>query len=226
MKIINVEKQVLDRVSNLVLFVGKAHIQDINEQEISAYLKTSWAKLSAEIKLAQPDKHPKLKMILTSIKNAGVSISKYPPSIESVFKRVEKKTEPFRVNPIVDVFTGITCELGVSFGAYDMDKMDGQINLRISSGKEEFVPINSAEIELTDENEIVYADNQDVLERNFVWKQADKGKISQNTTNIIFFCELFTQMGVSEIDQAKQTIQNRLKILLNATDLETEAITT
>jgi DNA/RNA-binding domain of Phe-tRNA-synthetase-like protein len=224
MKIINADAQVLSKIPNLVLFVGKANINNPNEEQISAYLKTSWEKLAAEITLAQPNKHPRLEMMLAAIKNAGISTSKYPPSIESVFKRVEKKDEPFKVNPIVDVFTGITCELGVSFGAYDNDKIDGQISLRLSPGNEEFLAINSTETELTDEDEIVYADENDVLERNFVWKQADKGKISQDTTQIVFFCELFTEMGMEAIDEARQTIENRLKTLLNASELESELI--
>ena len=222
MNIISVKPKVLEKIPNLILFVGRANIQNPDEEQISVYLKTSWEKLAAEIKLAQPNKHPRLEMMLSTVKKADISTSKYPPSIESVFKRVEKKDEPFRVNPIVDVFTGITCELGASFGAYDVDRIDGQINLRFSKGNEEFLPINSTTTELTNEN--VYADDQNVLERNFVWKQANKGKINQNTSSIIFFCELFTDMGVAAVDEAKVTIVKRLKTLLNATEVETETI--
>ena len=71
-------------------------------------------------------------------------------------------------------------------------------------------------------NEIVFADDNDILTRHFLWRQSDKAKITENTKEFIFVCELLSDMGEDVIEKAKALISSRFRSLLGVESLEIE----
>ena len=68
--------------------------------------------------------------------------------------------------------------------------------------------------------EIIYADNSDVLTRHFLWRQAEKGKITAESARCVFLCELLSSMGEETVLSAKTLIEERFNSLLGATVAE------
>ena len=79
----------------------------------------------------------------------------------------------FNINPIVDAYNAISLKYGIPMGTYDISKLKGNIELRLAKKGEEFVGINSKQIERTSANEIVYADELGVFCRS--WNDKDSG---------------------------------------------------
>ena len=100
-------------------------------------------------------------------------------------------------------------------GAYDVPQLEGGLQLRVSEGGEAVNAIGKTENNTTIPGEIVYSDDIEVITRQFLWQQADKGKITDSTKNVVFVFELLTDMGQAVLDKTVNTIEEKFSVLLN-----------
>ena len=63
-------------------------------------------------------------------------------------------------------------------------------------------------------SEIVYADEADILTRHFLWRQAEKGKITRASTHCVVICELLAAMGEDTVQSAKNLIEEKFSAVL------------
>jgi DNA/RNA-binding domain of Phe-tRNA-synthetase-like protein len=49
------------------------------------------------------------------------------------------------IHPVVDVYNLWSARLGLSIGAFDVDRIQGSVSLRVTNGNERFRPIGTAE---------------------------------------------------------------------------------
>ena len=77
----------------------------------------------------------------------------------------------------------------VPVGGDDIDKVEGDIVLRLASGTETFRALNSEEIKNPKLGEVVYCDEKEVLCRRWNWRECDKSKMTETTKNVILVVE-------------------------------------
>ena len=58
-------------------------------------------------------------------------------SIEALLKRVSKGGEIGPINPLVDIYNGLSLKYGIPVGGEDIDKFEGNVRLTLASGDEE-----------------------------------------------------------------------------------------
>ncbi|MFH1179278.1 MAG: phenylalanine--tRNA ligase beta subunit-related protein [Candidatus Bathyarchaeota archaeon] len=181
---------------------------------IHTYLGESWNKLAGETETHGHSSHPLIAQWRKALQDAGVSVKKFPPSIQAIAKRTQRVEAPFSVNPIVDTYNAVCMDLVIPGGAYDVDQLRGGLKLRVSEGGEAFTSIGVCEKSSTLLGEIVYSDDAEVITRQFLWQQAERGKILDSTRNVVFVFELLSGMGQDIIENAYQTIETRFSTLL------------
>lgn len=211
-----IDQKVYDLIPNLVVISGTVSVGNPDEAKISTYLKDSWNKLKGEVAKTGHKEIPNVTHWRNALINAGVKIKDFPLSIEAIAKRTQNSDQPFSINPIVDTYNAISMDLILPLGAYDLLEIEGNLQLRVANGPEDFYTIGSINNDPTLVNEIIYSDDKIVLTRQFLWRQADKGKITNQTKNFIFVSELLSDMGEEQIAKAQKTIEDIFRDLLGA----------
>jgi DNA/RNA-binding domain of Phe-tRNA-synthetase-like protein len=116
----------------------------------------------------------------------GVNPNKFPPSIKSLLKRIDKGGFPF-INSVVALFNYISIKYLIPCGGDDVDKIEGNLHLGFAKGSEIFVPLGSPEKENPEPGEIIYYDDktQNVMCRRWNWRNGDFSKINPETKKIV-----------------------------------------
>jgi len=114
---------------------------------------------------------------------------KYRSSIEALVKRSTKGDLLGSINNLVDLYNYTSLKYILPLGGEDLDKVEGDIVLCLADGTERFVPIFSDVVEHPKEGEVIYRDDQDVMCRRWNWREADKTKLTKDTTNAVFVTE-------------------------------------
>lgn len=121
----------------------------------------------------------------TALRAAGVDPADHPPSIENLLQRAHAEATP-RVGPIVDLANAISLKHLVPIGAHDLDKLRGDVQVRLARGDEFFTGLGETAVTLVPKGEPVYADDREVRTRWWVGRQGDRGKVTAATRNVLF----------------------------------------
>ena len=111
----------------------------------------------------------------------GIDPTKIRPSSEALLRRVLQGKEIPLINNVVDTYNLASIITLISMGAYDLDKIRGNIFIRKSTG-EEFIGIGSKKIRT--ENHIVIADEEKIISI-YPYRDSEYTKITDETRNII-----------------------------------------
>ena len=131
-------------------------------------------------------------------------------SIEAMLKRISKGNSIGTINPLVDIYNGISLKYGVPVGGEDIDKFDGDNRLTVAEGGEEFVTYGSDKSEPPYEGEVVYKDNAGAICRCFNWRESVRTMLSEETTNA-FMC---IETVAGEKDDVLDAALDELKTLI------------
>ena len=81
---------------------------------------------------------PMTDLTRTMYKRVGIDPTKTRPSSEALLRRI-RRGDPFpRINGVVDVINWTSVETQMSFGVYDLDKIQGDVTLRLGRDGEEY----------------------------------------------------------------------------------------
>jgi DNA/RNA-binding domain of Phe-tRNA-synthetase-like protein len=163
--------------------------------EIEALLTETLLDLKRSFNAEKVQDHPRIKPWRTAFSKLGISGSKFPSSIESMARRV-LKGDPFpRINPLVDLYNSLSLKYLVPMGGHDLDTLKGDIHLQFAEGWEPFTPMGGGERTAVQKGELVYRDDDEVLTRNWVWRQCEKDKASEKTKNIFIPIDVLGEVG-------------------------------
>lgn len=139
-------------------------------------------------------------------KSFGSKPKKYNSSIESLCRCVVNSKMLNRISPLVDLYNFISLKYLLPAGGDDLDKVDGRIRLTVSKGDEKFNALNSSEITYPKVNEVIYKDDVEVLCRRWNWRECNKSKFTENTTNAILFIEALDDTNLDELENISKEL--------------------
>lgn len=112
------------------------------------------------------------------------------PSVDALGRRFTKKGTLPRTNPAVDSYNAVSVRHGLPAGAFDLDHVTGDVDIRYADGSEEFTPLGEPD---TAENpkpgEIIYADTTGVLTRHWNHRDAHRTRVTEDSTRVAFVLE-------------------------------------
>lgn len=111
----------------------------------------------------------------------GRSNKKYPSSPESLIRLFFAKGIVPQINPVVDIYNIVSLDTRLSLGAHDVDRVSGNIVLRMTNGSERFVPLGSSTPVPVSSGEYCYIDDSNDVLCMLEHKQCEKTKIGRNT---------------------------------------------
>lgn len=199
----SIQRELFDVLPDLTIgvVVAKGVDNRHSSSEIEELLDQTISELKKNFNIEKPQDHPRIKPWRTAFSKLGISGSKFPSSIESMTRRI-LRGDPFpRINPLVDLYNSISLKYLVPMGGHDIDTLKGDIYLKFAEGWERFTPMGGDETMIVPKGELVYRDAQDVLTRNWVWRQCEKDKATENTKNIFIPIDVLGEVGRERADE-------------------------
>ncbi|MPY34250.1 hypothetical protein FNH09_24330 [Streptomyces adustus] len=120
----------------------------------------------------------------------GTNPRRIRPSVDALGRRLAKKGTLPRINPAVDSYNYVSVRHGLPAGAFDLDHVTGEVEIRYADGSESFTPLGEPDtVENPRPGEIIYTDTTDVLTRHWNHRDAHHTRVTEDSTRVSFVLE-------------------------------------
>lgn len=146
-----------------------------------------------------------------AFRTLGINPNKFMCSIEALLTRIAKGKGFPHINAVVDLGNAVSIQYDLPIGAHDMDTVPEALTVRAAREGDHFTPFGSDETETPQPGEMVYVSGQEVRTRRWTWRQSEIGKITENTQNLLFPIDGFTDINKETVLEARETLAQLLK---------------
>lgn len=114
----------------------------------------------------------------------------YRSSVEALLKRARGGSKPLpQINNLVDIYNYISLKYHLPFGAEDLDKLEGNIELGFAQGHEKGIYLGSDVEDTCYQGEVIYKDIVGFICRRWNWREGERTKIEPETKNAVLVVE-------------------------------------
>ena len=145
-----------------------------------------------------------------AFRKIDINPNRYPCSAEALFKRLSKGKDLPHINPLVDLNNAISLKYTLPMGTHSLDGIEDNIMMRVAPPGDTFIPLGTNKIEEPDEGEVVYAVGKDVRTRRWTWLQSEHGKITDQTRDVFFPIDGFTDVNKDTVNKARTDLAIRV----------------
>jgi len=212
MSCFQVEKQVFERLPQYCLGVVVARgidnrsanpaIERMLEEEVQSFFSRFQDCNIREL--------PNIKAYRQAFETLGMNPNKFMCSIEALAKRVQKGGHLPHINPVVDLGNAFSLRYQLPMGAHDISKLEGDMEIRFSTGEDHFLGMGETEAEQMPEGELVYVSGHTVKTRRWIWRQSDDGKITGDTDFVLFPIDGFGDVNQDQLLLARDELAQLL----------------
>ncbi|MEV2211651.1 phenylalanine--tRNA ligase beta subunit-related protein [Streptomyces sp. NPDC050997] len=133
---------------------------------------------------------PRIEAWHTAYRSFGTNPRRIRPSVDALGRRLAKKGSLPRINPAVDSYNAVSVRHGLPAGAFDLDHVTGDVDIRYADGTEEFTPLGEPDtVENPKAGEIIYADTTGVLTRHWNHRDAHRTRVTEDSAHVVFVLE-------------------------------------
>ncbi|MFJ9608566.1 B3/4 domain-containing protein [Kitasatospora sp. NPDC101176] len=120
----------------------------------------------------------------------GTNPRRVRPSVDALGRRLAKRGALPRINPAVDSYNAVSVRHGLPAGAFDLDRVTGDVVIRRADGTEAFTPLGEpGTVEHPAPGEVVYADAVGVLTRHWNHRDAHRTRVTEDSSRVVFLLE-------------------------------------
>lgn len=178
--------------------------------EYLSYRKDSIQSLLQKYDGINAKQEPIVQGFYTLHDKVGVKRRKNPPASETLIKLLQKRHDLPSINKLVDIYNIISCQTQIALGAHDIDKIDGDVTLRLQDGTESFVPLGSDEPQPIKAGEYSYIDDANDIICHLEIRQVNKTLVDENSKNIYFIIQGNEVTPDSLLEDTAQTLIERI----------------
>ena len=132
-------------------------------------------------------------------------------SIEAMLKRVSKGGIIGCINPLVDLYNGVSLRYGVPVGGENIDAFQGDMRLTVAEGGEDFVTYGSDKSEPPYEGEVIYKDDAGAICRCFNWRESVRTMLTEDTVNAFMCIETVSEADVPRMLEAQAALKQLIE---------------
>lgn len=118
--------------------------------------------------------------------SVGVPRRKNLPASENLIRLLIKREDLVHINKAVDIYNIISIDSKLCLGAHDIDKVSGNVSLKITDGTENFIPLGSGESKPVASGEYSFVDDDNDVICWLDIRQVDKTKVTQKSKNVLY----------------------------------------
>ncbi|MFF1546098.1 B3/4 domain-containing protein [Streptomyces sp. NPDC058291] len=133
---------------------------------------------------------PRIEAWHAAYRSFGTNPRRVRPSVDALGRRLAKKGVLPRINPAVDSYNAVSVRHGLPAGAFDLDHVTGDVEIRRADGAETFTPLGEpGTVEHPQPGEIIYTDATDVLTRHWNHRDAHRTRVTEDSAHVAFVLE-------------------------------------
>ena len=201
-------QDLFDRFPSLV--AGVAFVVGVenstSDEAVSAMLAAQERAILESYEPSTLSTHPHLASWRAAYSAFGTKPARYNCAVELLLRRVLKDGKVHGINKIVDICNYVSMKHVLPVAALDVDRIQGPVEVRFSTGGERFLPIYAAEAESSEPGEVIYTDDLEALSRRWNWRQCDKAKITETTSRVLFTTEGINQVARPAVEETLEEL--------------------
>ncbi|AZB41953.1 hypothetical protein CEF21_06410 [Bacillus sp. FJAT-42376] len=127
-------------------------------------------------------------------KKAGTDPNRYRPSQEAIFRRIKKQQYLETIHSAADINNFFSMEYQIPIGIYDLDRLSGEIEIRVGTDKDSYEAINGRDVSM--EKKILSADRNGAFGSPYV--DSKRTAATRETVNALQLVYLTPSMSETE----------------------------
>jgi DNA/RNA-binding domain of Phe-tRNA-synthetase-like protein len=140
----------------------------------------------------------------TIFKKVGTDPSRYRPSVEALYRRIKKQDYLHTINSAADLNNFFSLQYEVPIGIYDLDKINGAIELRVGKSGDEYTGINGRLINM--ENKLLTSDTTGPFGSPFV--DSERTAVTEASQNAVQVIYLKPSLSVDQCEKLVQSLMD------------------
>lgn len=173
-----------------------------NRGSIDTLLRQAIEDARARFQGTNLKEHPAIACYREAFCKLGYNPNKFMSSIEALTLRIAKGGAPPHINPVVDLVNAVSLEYTLPMGAHDLDSVAGDLAVRFAREGEPFTPLGEPQTEAVPAGELVYADAREIRTRRWIWRQNERGKVTEASRRVFFPVDGFNDVNRQAVEQA------------------------
>lgn len=157
------------------------------------------------------EENPRLESWRAALRRFGVDPAEKVPSVQALVEAVLAGRTLGYHNTVVAISNYVSLKYLMPSGADDLDKTVGDLSVRRAKGDEVYVAFDSNEVEPPVPGEIIYADEEKVMCRAWVWRQGVHTAVDVDTRNVTINLDVLPPASMSEAQAAAQELSDLVR---------------
>ena len=156
--------------------------------------------------------HPKIVAWREAYRAFGAKPKEHLSSVENLYRRVLGGAELRHINTLVDIYNYISLKYMLPVGGEDLDEVQGDIRLTFAQLNEPpVVLLGDKDPRAPKEGEVIYRDGIGAICRRFNWREADRTKLTEGTTNAVLVIEVLPPVAKEEVEEAVDELKTLIQ---------------
>jgi DNA/RNA-binding domain of Phe-tRNA-synthetase-like protein len=164
---------------------------------------------------------PRIASWHSAYRRFGTNPRRQRPSVDALTRRLGRTGRLPRISPLVDAYNLVSVTHVVPAGAFDLDRVDGDIAVRFAAPGDVFRPLGEPDtVEQPHDGEVVYADASGVLTRHWNHRDADRTKVTPASRRVLIVVEAIDAAHHATVDSAADDLAGLLSPHAKAVTVE------
>jgi DNA/RNA-binding domain of Phe-tRNA-synthetase-like protein len=187
-----------------VLMAAGVH-NGASPEALVGLLRQAEESVRARLNLETLAEQPAFRSWREAFRAFGAKPADFRPSIEAMARRVLRGDPLPSINVLVDIGNVISLRYLLPAGAHAIDRLTGDISLRLADGTEDFVALGSEDGAAPEHplpGEVIFAEGSTVLTRRWVWRQGSHTLTLPESTMIEFNVDGLPPTSLENVEEA------------------------
>ena len=182
-----------------------------SSEELVSLLRDAEAHLRTQLILETIAEFPRIHSWREAYRSFGAKPSKFRPSIEAMARRVLRNEELPSISMLVDIGNIVSLRHILPAGGHAIDFVKEDITLRPALGDEEFIALDSDQVENPLPGEIIFVEGKTVLTRRWTWRQGKHTLVVPETTDLEFNVDGLPPVPMAEVEEACREVMELIE---------------
>lgn len=211
---LKIDQKIFEQFPQTILGVAILHGIDNtgDNPQIAKSLRIEETEAINNLKDVPVAEHPFIIPWRDAYRKFGARPKDHPSSIENLLRRVLKGEQIRHINKLVDIYNVISLKFLVPVGGEDISKIKGDIVLTFASENETpILLLGENEERPPRPGEVIYKDDVGTICRRWNWKEAERTKLTEQTTDAFIVLEGLPPVDKEKIQQAISELSESIK---------------
>jgi DNA/RNA-binding domain of Phe-tRNA-synthetase-like protein len=202
----SIKKQIQDFKIGVIIYENIT-VSD-SPQMLKGRLQLFQESIFFDLQSKQINEIPGIQEWRTIFKQLGTDPNRYRPSVEALYRRIQKQNYLPTIHSAADVNNFFSLKYEVPIGIYDLDKIEGTIEIKVGSPDDEYTALNGRTVNM--DKKLLSADNNGPFGSPYV--DSERTAVTYDTKNAI---QIVYLKPSTDVNEAKQLIESLQKMFIH-----------